>query len=832
MLKWSKLGVLSALLLSGLPLLAQGQVIGKVLTAAGRQPDVQITLRNASGAVQKSTVSDQRGSFRFRDLDADTYILNFSGEGLETYVRDNVVVPDGQIVIVEVTMEPTSSLVNVLRVASASRRAERIVEAPAAVSFLSAKDISTQSGHNQFPRVLQNKPGVEIAQSGIYDFNLNTRGFNSSLNRRILTLIDGRDVSTTLLGNPEWSAMATNLDEVENIELVRGPGSALYGANAFNGVLNITTKRPVDSLGGWFSATAGELDTKRAELRYAGEFGFGWSYRVSGSWTESDTWTQSRLDPTNPEYEGLTLANTERIPVEEGFESTIFSMRADKEFINGWIFSVEVGTTTVSNPTAVTGIGRVQINEVERPYFRSSFSTNNWEFTFWRYERDTTDGQTALASGNVFYEDSYNQQLTVQANYDFFDERLLITGGASYSEQEVDTANPSGLQTLMDGTRDADQQAVYAQATIKLTDQFDFILAGRYDENSLIDSQFSPKGGLVWKLNTNNTVRLTYNEAFQSPTFSEFFLRVPTGTSIPFQNIVFGVAQGLAEQGIPITPQQLAQVVQWQNSDVLGVGNDNLDPEEITSFELGYKGVINEKLFLTVDLFSSNLTNFVSDLGPGLNPNIGEFQISNADMAAITAAFGEQLAPFIIGGLSQGINGNLPASVLAGLTNYDSSVITGFSGLAEGQPVAVFSYTNAGEVDTEGFDIGFQYSFDENWSFLGNFSWFDFDVVSGSEANLVPNAPETKYNLGVNYKDARWNGSLNYRWVDDFDWSAGVFVGQVPSYDIIDLILSYNVLESLRFELNASNVTDEEHFEIFGGSLIGRRIHFTANYRF
>nr|WP_243436025.1 TonB-dependent receptor [Acanthopleuribacter pedis] len=808
--------------------MAQGQVIGKVLTAAGRQPDVQITLRNASGAVQKSTVSDQRGSFRFRDLDADTYILNFSGDGLETYVRDNVVVPDGQIVVIEVTMEPTSSLVNVLRVASASRRAERIVEAPAAVSFVSAQDISAQSGHNQFPRILQNKPGVEIAQSGIYDFNLNTRGFNSSLNRRILTLVDGRDVSTTLLGNPEWSAMATNLDEVENIELVRGPGSALYGANAFNGVLNITTKRPVDSLGGWFSLTGGELDTKRAELRYAGEFGFGWSYRVTGSWTESDTWTQSRNSLDSLEYAGLDAGDLEAFSVEEGFESTILSARFDKEFLQGWVFSVEVGTTTVENPTAVTGIGRVQINEVERPYFRSSFSTNNWEFSFWRYERDTPEGQTALANGAVFYEDSYNQQLEIQANYDFFDERLLVTFGGSYSEQEVDTATPAGNQSLISSVQDGDQQAVYAQATIKLTDQFDFILAGRYDESSLIDSQFSPKGGLVWKLNTNNTVRFTYNEAFQAPTYSEFFLRAPT-TTVPYQAVVAGVAQNLAAAGVPVTPEQLIQLVGWQNGPGLGFGNTDLEPEEVTSFELGYKGVINEKLFLTVDLFSSNLKNFVSDLSSLPVPGVPGYQMTQADQQRITAAFGPQLAPLVIGGLVQGLG-----AVGTGFTNYSSAAFGGIgeNNLAEGQPFATFTYQNAGEVDTEGFDIGVQYFFDDNWSFLGNVSWFDFDVVSGNAATLVPNAPETKYNLGVSYKDARWNGSLNYRWVDDFFWSAGVFEGEVPSYDIIDLILSYNVLESLRFELNASNVTDEEHFEIFGGSLIGRRIHFTANYRF
>ncbi|CAM2067043.1 TonB-dependent receptor [Sulfidibacter corallicola] len=828
MRRWVKFGVLNTLFLTGLSLLAQGQIIGKVLTEAGRQPDVSITARNASGSVERTTVSDDNGSFRFRDLDADDYVLTFSGEGLETYVRDNVKVPDGQIVVVEVTLQPTSSLVNVLRVASASRRAERIVEAPAAVSFLSAQEVEIQAGHDQLPRLLQNKPGVEIVQNGLYDFNLNARGFNSSLNRRILTLIDGRDVSSTLLGTVEWSALAMNMGEVQNIEFVRGPGSALYGANAFNGVLNVTTRRPVDHLGAWVSGTVGEQNTSRLEARYAGEFGFGWSYRINGSWVEADTWSQSRTDPDALEYPGLE-GNLEQTTVDETVTRNFIGARLDKEFLQGWVLSFELGTTTAEDQTALTGVGRFQIEKVERPFFRAGFTTNHWTVKFWRNERDTTEGMTALSldpnsvSGNQFFEDSYNQQLEVQANYDFFDERLNLIAGGAYSEQEVDTLNPNtGVQSLMDDKRDADQQALYTQLTWSVMDNLDFIVAGRYDESSLHDSQFSPKGALVWKVNPNHTVRLTYNEAFQAPTFSEFFLRSPSSNLVPFGGIQDQIQAGLTAQGLP-NLRDLG-LVNWNTVPVLGIGNENLEPEEIKSFELGYKGLINEKLFLTIDLFDSKLENFVTDLLPGANPAIGEFSMAE-DLSALGAA-----SALVVGVFEN----TLAENIGVGLSNYTAGLVPSLGdSIAEGHPVVIVSYTNAGEVDTQGFDIGGQYYVNDNWTILGNYSWFDFDIVDQLLGDsLVPNAPETKFNVGIGYKDDKWNGTLTYRWVDDFLWSAGVYRGDVPSYEVVDLVLSYNVLDSLRFELNGNNILDDEHYEIFGGSILGRRVHFTANYRF
>src|SRR3989449_11519371 len=93
----------------------------------------------------------------------------------------------------------------------------------------------------QVPLALARVPGLDVTQSGVNDFNVNARGFNTNLSRKILVLQDGRDLATALVIQETWGALSEPLEDFGRIEVIRGPGSALYGANAYNGVINITT---------------------------------------------------------------------------------------------------------------------------------------------------------------------------------------------------------------------------------------------------------------------------------------------------------------------------------------------------------------------------------------------------------------------------------------------------------------------------------------------------------------------------------------------------------------------------------------------------------------
>src|SRR5690606_11370136 len=182
-----------------------------------------------------------------------------------------------------------------LTVSAASRDPERIVDAPAAVTLIEPQVLQSTAPTGQAPLALAQAPGVDLVQSGVNDFNINARGFNSSLNRRVLTLLDGRDLAIAFLGSQEWNTLPVAMDELRSMELVRGPGSALYGANAFAGVINMTTLSPRESPGGKISVSGGELESYKADGRWAGLFGEGrFGLRVNGGYSSNDTWTRSR----------------------------------------------------------------------------------------------------------------------------------------------------------------------------------------------------------------------------------------------------------------------------------------------------------------------------------------------------------------------------------------------------------------------------------------------------------------------------------------------------------------------------------------------------------
>src|SRR5205807_3755904 len=132
----------------------------------------------------------------------------------------------------------------------ASRHNERLIEAPASVTVIGEDTIDGESTPAQLPKLLASAPGVEMVQSGAYDFNVNFRGFNGMVNRRVLVLIDGRDPAGVLLGAQEWGAYGIQPDDLAKIEVIRGPHSALYGSNAFNGVVNMVSKDARSAPGG------------------------------------------------------------------------------------------------------------------------------------------------------------------------------------------------------------------------------------------------------------------------------------------------------------------------------------------------------------------------------------------------------------------------------------------------------------------------------------------------------------------------------------------------------------------------------------------------------
>jgi iron complex outermembrane receptor protein len=174
-----------------------------------------------------------------------------------------------------------------IEVTSVSKRPERRLEAAAAIYVITAEDI-LRSGATSIPEALRMAPGVQVARIDANKWAIGVRGFTSRLSRSLLVLIDGRAVYSPLFAGVYWEVQDTLLEDVERIEVIRGPGGTLWGANAVNGVVNIITKRARDTQGGFLSGGGGSEQRGLIGLRYGGERGPRLHYRVYGKFFDQD----------------------------------------------------------------------------------------------------------------------------------------------------------------------------------------------------------------------------------------------------------------------------------------------------------------------------------------------------------------------------------------------------------------------------------------------------------------------------------------------------------------------------------------------------------------
>ena len=227
---------------------------GKILDASNKSglPFANISLEGTT----LGSASDADGRFSIEKINAGTYTVIASYMGYSTYKRP-ITIPneDGELTIL---LEAEAIQLDEY-VVTASRRRERIEDAPAAISVISKKEIRRESNTN-LGDYLKGTKGIDFTQSGIDSYNMTARGFNSSFSSRLLTLTDGRMANVPSLRLTAYNVIPVSFDDVEQIEVVLGPSSALYGPNAHSGVLNIVTSSPLRSQGTKFNFQTGYLN--------------------------------------------------------------------------------------------------------------------------------------------------------------------------------------------------------------------------------------------------------------------------------------------------------------------------------------------------------------------------------------------------------------------------------------------------------------------------------------------------------------------------------------------------------------------------------------------
>ena len=204
----------------------------------------------------------------------------------------------------ELDLEQLSSLS--AEVTSVSRRAQRLIETPAAVAVISGEDIR-RSGHTSIPELLRMVPGMQVARVASDSWTISARGFASEFANKLLVLVDGRVVYTPTFNGVLWNLQDTLLEDIERIEVIRGPGATVWGSNAVNGVINIITKSASDTLGSSASLLLGDEERAITTLRVGRPLGEHFQYRAFGKLfardqavdpaghTTPDDWRMTRL---------------------------------------------------------------------------------------------------------------------------------------------------------------------------------------------------------------------------------------------------------------------------------------------------------------------------------------------------------------------------------------------------------------------------------------------------------------------------------------------------------------------------------------------------------
>ncbi len=817
------------------PLLAQE--VGTITGTVTRAPE-----GSAIGGVNVSvvaanvaTVTSPSGRFTLNRVTAGTATVLFRWPGFRPF-EAQVEVVTGQTATLDVALEAAPIQLGEIVVEGASRTPERAVEAPAAVSVVEPQVLQDASVTGQVGVALASIPGVDITQSGMNDFNINARGFNSTLNRRILVLQDGRDLSIAFLGAQEWNGLAQPLEDFERVEMVRGPGSALYGANAFSGVLALTTPAARQVRGTKVSLGGGELESFRADLRHAGVLGDGrWGYRMNAGYSTSDTYSRSRTNPGSlaAEYKDAT-SETVTAP-SPGFElrplngqstpgvgqpatgdrdpvKSIFGTGRLDYYTRGSVLSAEGGASQVENEVFVTGIGRVQVSKAIKPYARVAWAADRFNLMAWYTGRDTKDPQYSLASGAGLDETSAIYHLEGQTNHPFLQQRGRFVLGASYRQYNVDTKGT--LMAAVNDNRSDDYYSAYGQLEYKIVPQLRAVAAARIDDGSLFENQVSPKGALVFSPNENHSFRASVNRAFQTPNYSEFFLRARAGAPANFAPLEAGLRAsplGPALAGVP-NGELFAGGAGLTSGAVrvLALGNANLDVEKVTGYEIGYKGNIGRRAYVGIDFYRNELKNFVTDLLPGVNPSYGSWTSP------------QQVPPQFRQALEDAVRQQLLA---AGQTTAALGLTRIGTGPDSGTAIVV-SYANEGKVNENGVEISGGVALTDEFSVGASYSYFDFDVKSQRAGDqLLPNTPKHKGTFTADYQGAQGlDLGVAVRLVDGYSWAAGVFNGYVPAGEFVNVTAGYRINNYIRIHAIATNVFDQKRFQIFGGSVIGRRI--------
>lgn len=471
-----------------------------------------------------------------------------------------------------------------MSVTSASRRPEPLSTAASAIFVITPDDIR-RSGATSIPEALRLAPGLHVARIDSRRWAISARGFNGEFANKLLVLIDGRSIYTPVHGGVNWDAQDLFLQDIERIEVIRGPGAAQWGANAVNGVINIISKSAHDTHGGLATAAVGtELNT--TAVRWGDTLGETGSYRVHAKYLNRDESPTPTGDADDEWWQGRA-----------GFRSDWTPQARDKLTLQGAYYQGEVGrlfpvVSSLSPPYNQPLVieNRMRGGNLLGRWIRTHAPGNEW--TLQTYV-DWYEARPLQVEEKVFtFDVDFQHRIQIERH------QIVWGGGYRYIS---DSFASSFTIAFEPNERTAEVFSAFVQDTIELTDTTSLTLGAKLEHNDYTEFELQPSIQFTWSPSGRHTVWSSISRAVHTPSRADSDFR----------------AQVLAPGGNVLTRFS---------------GNNELEPEELIAYEMGYRVSPVTGLFIDLALFNHEYDRL-------LGTKLGTFYQDSAGRLVVPAAF-------------------------------------------------------------------------------------------------------------------------------------------------------------------------------------------------
>jgi len=454
-------------------------------------------------------------------------------------------------------------------VTSVSKKEQKLSTVGAAIFVITQEDIR-RSGATNIPDVLRMAPGVDVAQIDGNNWAVSIRGFNSLYANKVLVLIDGRSVYNPTFSGTVWNQLQVPLEDIERIEVIRGPGGTMWGANAVNGVISITTKTAQATQGCLVSAGTGSETSADGLVQYGGEAGSG-SYRVFSHFFKTSS-GGATSNSTADDHEHV---------LQGGFRSDWKISARDSLTVQGDMVHIEAAEVFLADGSLTPAQGVVHDvaasdtgNVLER-WTHALDGGSSFSLQAYVDREDRTD--------QGFHEARTTWDLDFQHHWKLGTSNDIVWGLGYRATGDDLTASAS--TSVTPARRKDNLSSAFVQDEIRLSRSVSLVLGSKFEHNSYTGFAFEPSGQLIWSASARQTFWASAARAIREPS------RVDSGVQSDYGAVPYG-----------------------DSTAILRVyGNPQLKSEKVRDFEAGYRVQASKRLSLDVATFLSYYSDLQTD---------------------------------------------------------------------------------------------------------------------------------------------------------------------------------------------------------------------------